>query len=487
MGDCSDLIIKFFKTNNNLDSQNVCLYIKELVDENSINSLSVKLTDINEKNSSKTSDNCFNELINNLSGFHYTKESSQYDMLYDYLLSGYSIILFDGCGNFFAIDTHTTEGRTVEEPSSQTVIRGPKEGFTEKIKVNIALVRKRIRNKALRLEDLNLGSVTKTQISLMYIEKIAEEGIVDEIKKRLNKIKIDGILDSGYIEELIKDDRYSIFPTFLNSEKPDSVAAALLEGRVAIFVDGTSFVLTAPSLFIEFFQASEDYYHSFIISSMIRIVRFISFLLALLVPSVYIALASFHQEMIPTPLLISIAAQREGVPFPIFIETLLMEVTFEILREAGIRMPRAIGQAISIVGALVLGQAAVEAGIISAVIVIIVSITAISSFAIPNYAMSSAVRAIRFILMFLSAAFGLYGIFIGLIIMTLHLCKLKTIGIPYMTPISPKIRGGNKDTFLRFPLWKMNTKPSVISGSVVLDRSEENPVDPSEKSKPEFR
>ena len=220
------------------------------------------------------------------------------------------------------------------------------------------------------------------------------------------------------------------------------MTGGILEGRVAIFVDGSPYVLTAPTFMIEFLQSSEDYYHHFILSSAIRILRFLCFFLTLFVPSFYISVVTFHQEMIPTASLISLAAQREGVPFPAFIEALIMEIIFEILREGGVRMPRAAGSAISIVGALVLGQAAVQAGIISAAMVIVVSVTAIASFVIPNYEMSTAIRTLRFGFMILAGMMGLYGVIIGLIILTLHLCKLKSIGLPYMAPIAPRVMGG---------------------------------------------
>lgn len=487
MGNSSDLIVRLSKTVNKTDFTYACIYMSELVNENSINNLSLSLIEINKKVDINTPDDYFDTLMNKLASAKNVAEDLYYEMLYEYLLSGYTIFLVDGCDRFFAVDTYGVESRSVEEPNTQTVIRGPKEGFTERININIALVRKRIKNKNLILQDLSIRSISKTRVSLMYIENIAKEEIVDEVKTRLNKIEIDTILDSSYIEELIKDDRYSIFPTFLNSEKPDSIAAALLEGRIAIFVDGTSFVLTAPALFIEFFQASEDYYHNFFVSSMMRIMRFMAFFLTLTVPSAYVSLVTFHQETIPTPLLISLTAQREDIPFPALLEAFLMEIIFEILREAGIRMPRAIGPAISIVGALVLGQAAVEAGIISAVMVIVVSLTAISSFAISNYAMSNAVRLIRFILMLMAGILGLYGVFMGLIVMCLHLCKLKSIGVPYLTPLAPKIKGSNKDVFFRFPLWKMNLRPSYISSSKEPRVSQESIVTGNEKEKREIR
>ncbi len=486
-GHDSDLVVHYFKFDNNRGLICANIYIKSLVDRSTINSLSNELGKLKcECRNGKPGIN-IDALMSYFSGLRDAKEGFDYEALYTDLLSGNIVFLIDGCKKYLAVAANSDEGRSIEASSAQTIVRGPKDGFTEKINSNIMLIRKRIKSKDLKVEYLSAGSITKTTISLVYIHKIARDEIVQEIRTRLGKIEIDGILESGYIEELIKDDRYSIFPTFLSSEKPDSVAAALLEGKVAILVDGTPYVLTAPALMIEFLQSSEDYYHHYIVSSMMRFLRVMAFLLTLIVPATYIAVTTFHQEIIPTPLLVSIAAQREGVPFPALLEALMMEITFEILREAGIRMPRAIGPAISIVGALVLGQAAVEAGIISAAMVIVVSITAISSFAIPNYEMSNAIRLIRFILMLLAGVLGLYGVLMGLIVLVLHLCKIKSITVPYLTPIAPKIKGGNKDTIFRFPLWKMKYRPIGISGTDAARAGEGNPVNSSQKEKPEFR
>ncbi len=467
LGNSPDLLIRQFDMKikrNNLKL--AVLYISGLADEKKLDNLSLEL---NEIITSKIYENhidlesYINILKTSLLCNSGAAEGSDYETLYNHIVSGNTIILVDGYDKFLVLKTYGPEGRSITEPTAQTIIRGPKEGFTEKIDVNISQIRRRIKDKSLKVENMTIGSITKTSVVIIYLDQIAKEDIVKEVKSRLSRIKVDGILESGYIEELIKDDPNSVFPTFLNSEKPDSVAAGLLEGKIAILVDGTPFVLIVPALFTDFLQVSEDYYHHFIISSMTRIFRCVSFFLTLLVPSTYIALSTFHQEMIPTSLLISIAAQREGVPFPAFVEAVLMEITFEILREAGIRMPRAIGPAISIVGALVLGQAAVQAGIISAVIVIIVSITAIASFAVPNYSMSNAIRILRFALMILSATFGLFGIYIGLIALVLHLSKLKSVGVPYLTPFAPRIAQGNKDTFIRAPLWKMRYRPSATA------------------------
>ncbi len=486
-GNPSDLSVNLSELPN-CNLKYASIYIENLVDKETKNSLSCEISEnVSVTNKLSTPKDCFTAYSNILAGFRKSEEGSELNNLCEDLLSGKTIFLVDGYDRYLSINTFTQLGRTVEEPSNQSVIRGPREAFTEKTDENIALVRKRIKSTSLRVENLTVGSITNTKVTLMYIDMVAKNDIIKEIKNRLNKIEIDSILDSGNIEELIKDDRYSIFPEFLNSEKPDSVAAALLEGRVAILVDGTAYVLTAPALFVEFLQASEDYYHHFIISTVIRLVRYLAFSLTIFVPALYISLVSFQQEMIPTPLLISIAAQREGVPFPALGEALMMEITFEILREAGVRMPRVVGPAISIVGALVLGQAAVEAGIISAVMVIIVSITAISSFAIPNYSMSNAARITRFALMLLAGMFGLYGVFMGFIVLILHVCKCKSIGVPYMTPIAPKTKYGLKDTLIRYPIWKNQYRPAGISGSTSPRTNTDNPVNAKQKEKPEFR
>lgn len=393
-------------------------------------------------------------------GFSWAKEGRSFDDLYSELLSGNCVFLAEGENKFYSVFTSRIERRGIEEPTTQSVVRGPREGFSEDIAKNILIIKKRINNNSLRMINLNVGRVCKTKVAIMYIEGIAKKDIVNEVKKRIEKIKVDAVHDSSYIEELTKDDPYSVFPTYLSLEKSDSVSAALLQGKAAILVDGTPFVLTVPAVFFDFLQSSEDYYHHYIVASMMRIIRFITFYFVLLVPSAYVAITTYHQEILPTALLINIAAQREDVPFPVLFETFLMEFTFEILREAGIRIPRAIGAAISVVGGVVIGQVAVEAGIMSAAVVIVVSFTAISIFSIPNYEMSSALRAVRFVFMILAGALGLYGLFMGIIILWLHLCKIKSVTVPYVTPLTPLIPRENKDTLIRFPLMENKKQDS---------------------------
>lgn len=378
------------------------------------------------------------------------------------LMKGNVIVMVDGCTEGFQISMAGWEQRAVTEPTNQTVIRGPKEAFTENIHVNIALIRRIVKSPSLVLRNHTVGRVTQTNVSIMYIEGLAQKDVYEEVVRRLEAIDTDAILESGYIEEFIQDETFTIFPTMLNTERPDSVSAALLEGRVAILIDGTPHVLLVPSLFVQFFQIAEDYYHRADISTIIRGLRYFALFIATLVPALYIAITTYHQEMIPTQLLISLAAQREGVPFPAFIEAIIMEATYEILREAGVRMPRAVGQAVSIVGTLVIGQAAVEAGIISASMIIVVSITAISSYVIPEFDMSIAVRISRFFFMGLAAAFGMFGIFIGINMILLHLSSLRSFGVPYMSPVGPFNFGDQKDVILRVTQRKMNTRPSMF-------------------------
>ncbi|RAV12995.1 spore germination protein [Paenibacillus contaminans] len=391
-----------------------------------------------------------------------TSSFDNFGSLFNHLLSGDVLVLLDQCALGIRIGAAGWEDRSISEPTSQAVVRGPMEAFTENIRTNTSLIRRKIKDPKLWMESRQIGKITQTNVSIMYLKDVADERIVDEVRRRLDGIDIDGILEGGYIEELIQDRTLTPFPTVYNTERPDTIAAGLLEGRVAILVDGSPFVLLVPALFIHFFQSAEDYYQRADISTLLRIIRFTGFFIAMLAPSLYIAVTTYHQEMLPTSLLISLAAQREGVPFPAFIEALMMEITYEILREAGVRMPRTVGQAVSIVGTLVIGQAAVEAGIVSAVMVIIVSITAISSFVIPAPGMSISVRMIRFILMGLAASFGLFGLLAGIIPLVLHLTGLRSFGVPYMSPFGPFHLQDHKDTLFRIPWTSMLTRP--ISG-----------------------
>jgi len=367
----------------------------------------------------------------------------------------------EGLDKALVIELPAENSRGIEEPSAEIVSRGPREGFVENISVNRMLIRRIVHNPDLVFEELNLGKQTKTSINLIYIDGIHNPGILKEVKKRLGRIDIDAILDSGYIQGLIKDRAYSPYNTIGITERPDVLAGRLLEGRIAILCNGSPVVLTLPYLFMENFQASEDYYNSFIGASLLRILRYIAFMVTILTPGLYVALSTHHQAMLPTKLLFSFISAREGVPFPTIIEVIALIIVFELLKETGVRMPKAIGQTISIVGALVLGQAAVEARFVSAPVVIIVAITGITSFFF--YELNGAIIVSRFLVTIMSAILGMYGVMFSLIIITLHLISLTSFGIPYVSYIGSLKYQEMKDTIIRGPWWLMNLRPKDMS------------------------
>ncbi|MMZ53248.1 Spore germination protein A1 [compost metagenome] len=353
------------------------------------------------------------------------------------ITTGSTLVHVDDMDHIIAVITCGFPSRSVAEPEAEPLVRGPREGFTEKLQDNTALIRKRLRTPELKSEMIKIGQRSHTMVCFMYMRELVEEDVLNTVRQRLQKVDIDILLESAQLEELIEDSVYSPFPQMISTERPDKVVSALTEGRVAIIIDGTPFVLVVPSVFYDFMQASEDFYQRFYFSTAIRLLRTITFLIALLGPSFYIAITTFHQELIPTPLLLTVISARAGVPFPALVEALIMEVSFEVLREAGVRLPRPVGSAVSIVGALVVGQAAVEAGIISQAMVIVVAFTGIASFTIPAFNMSMSTRLLRFPMMLIAAGLGLFGIAIALVALGIHMCSLRTFGVPYMSPIAP--------------------------------------------------
>lgn len=382
------------------------------------------------------------------------------------LLSGKTIVLREGFPKAWAASTDGGQRRGVTEPASEAVVRGPRESFNESLMTNLGLIRRRLYTPKLRVETRTIGSVSNTPVALLYIDGLAKPDILQELRNRLDKIDIDGVIESQYIEEFIEDPVYSPFPTVFNTERPDRIAAALLEGRIAILTEGTPVALVVPATITLFLYSNEDYYQRYDIASLLKLLRTVAFFLSFLLPSFYVALLTFHQEMIPTPLLIALTGQREGVPFGIALEVFLMEVTFEVLREAGIRLPKTIGSAVSIVGGLVLGQAAVEASLIGPGTVIAVSATAIASFTTPSYSFAIASRMIRFAMLLLTAFIGSFGFFFGLILIAIHLNTLRSFGVPYMSPIVPMKRRSWRDVLIRAPWWAMKQRPPQVASDV---------------------
>ncbi|CQR70686.1 Spore germination protein B1 [Sporomusa ovata DSM 2662] len=379
----------------------------------------------------------------------------------DDLLNGNTVLFVDGVATAFLIESKGWEKRTVAEPDTESVIRGPREGFIENIRTNTSLLRRKIKNPNLVFENISLGKQTNTNIAIAYIAGIVNQAVLGEVRRRLNKIDADSILETGYIEQFIEDSPFSPLATIANTQKPDILAAKLLEGRVAIFCDGTPHVLTVPHLLVETLQTSEDYYVRPFIASMWRIIRLTALFFSIFVPGLYVALQTYHQEMIPTILLLRMAGSISDIPFPAGAEMLIMVVFYELLRESGVRLPRAVGSAISIIGALIVGESAVNAGLVSAPVVIVTAVTGVAGFIVP--ALSEAIMFYRFLFLIAGSVMGLYGVVCGLFLIVLHAVSLRSFGVPYTSSLAPSDQGVFMDFYLRFPLWAMKKRPAAIA------------------------
>lgn len=374
----------------------------------------------------------------------------------DEVMAGNAMLLIDGYDEAVIISAKGFPRRGVEKPENEIAVQGPKEAFTESVRTNTVLIRRRIRSTALKCKQLKTGTKTKTDIAVMYMADAVRPEILTELLNRLQNINIEAVLDSGYIEQYIEDNKYSPFPQIQLTERPDKTAAELLSGRIAIIVDTSPFVMLVPAVLAGFYQASEDYYQRWEIMSFIRIIRYIAGFAAFSLPGLYIAITLYHPSVIATDLALKLAGARATVPIPTIAEVIFMELAFEALREAGIRLPSAIGSTLGIVGGIIIGQAAVDAGLVSPMVVIIVALTGICSFAVPNISLTSAYRLVKYFIIALSSALGMYGWFLGIILLFTHLCSLESFGIPYLYPFtSIKSLKELKDSFVRLPLRKM--------------------------------
>ena len=388
-------------------------------------------------------------------------EVKDLDALFDQVLMGSTALLLEGTATALAIDTAGWKTRDIEESDAEISIRGPRESFNESIHDNLSLIRRRLRVPQLWVEGFRLGSLSRTQVAVVYIKGLAGEEMLEEVRTRLQQIDTDSIIESGQVEEFIEDTPFTFLPLFLRTERPDRVTASLAEGQVAIFTDGSPFALLAPVTLFNMLQAPEDSFEKVFIGTFLRFLRLAAITISTFLPGLFVAVLNFHPEILPTTLFLRIASAREGIPFPLVFELAIMEFVFEILREAGVRLPAAIGPAISIVGALVLGDAAIQAGIVSPPVVIVVALTAIASFAVPNFALGISGRLLRFLFVILGAVFGLFGLQIGIFILLVHLCALRSLGIPYMAPVAPFIWNDMKDNILRFWKWGQVTRPRL--------------------------
>lgn len=368
------------------------------------------------------------------------------------MLAGDAILLAEGVDKALCIEIGGIAARSIEEPKSQRVNRGSDDAFTEVMDTNISLIRRRLRNPLLRIEPFTAGEETRTSINLVYLENAADPSLVSAFRSRLTAIKVKAVYDSGNVEELIKDKGSWFFPTVLDVERPDSVASMLVEGNCAVIVDGSPFVLIGPAVYGNFFISAGDYYFQPIFANMIRLLRHAAFLISLFLPAYYFCVINYHSQMIPTSLLYSISGQEQGSPFPVGFMLIAMTLIFEVLREAGTRVPKNIGQAVPLAGAIILGEAAVQAGIVSSIILIVVAATELCGLVTPHYEFSNTARIIRFGMLFLSSIFGIYGVFLGLVALVIHLTSLHSFGVPYLKPFAPFRWRQQKDMLVRSSL-----------------------------------
>jgi hypothetical protein len=377
------------------------------------------------------------------------------------IMSGNSVFVCAALPHAVACTLKDIEKRSIEEPVIEKNVRGPHEGFVEHLGTNLSILRRKIKNNRLKFKTVTLGVQTKQEVVVAYIEGIADMDIVNSLFDKISKIEIDGLAAIGYVEQSLTSHPNSLFPQYLATERADKAMAALLEGRTVVLQDGTPVVLIAPVNFMSFFQALDDYSMLWIHGSFLRVLRITAFLIALLLPSLYIAITSFHYYAVPLTLLVPLAESRAKVPFPPIVEVLILEITVEMVREAAIRLPTYIGTAISVVAGLIIGEAAVQAGIVSDLLIVIVAATAVASYVIPSYDMATATRVLRFSLILASAVFGVIGIVMVTALTVAHLLTMESLGQPYFQPFSPFNASDMKDTFLRLPIGSMKKRESM--------------------------
>lgn len=417
--------------------------------------------------------NLYQELKNNIANSK-MKVIDNYDDMFYYLSSGFTVVLVNGFSKAIVLETRETLDRGVTEPTTETSIRGPKDSLTENYNKNLGLIRKRIKDPNLWFKEVIVGRRTKTKVGIGYIKDIADKTKVEKTIKKIESIDIDGILDSGYIRDFLTNDERSSFPTVISTERPDLVSAALLEGKIVIIVENTPFALIMPGVLANFIHAPEDNYQKAVNVSLTRILRFIAMMITVLAPGLYIALTTFNQEIIPDTLLISLAVQRAGVPFPTSFAVIILMATFEILRESDMRLPETMGTSISIVGALVLGDAAVNAGIVSPIVVIVVAITSVTGLLFSDMDIVNAFRWWRFLFILFSTLMGAIGFIVAGIIFITKLCSIETLEVPYLTPFSPLYTKSIKESIINIPRNKAKIRPEYLENQNVIRLGDDN-------------
>lgn len=454
-----DIIIRQFMVGGKYKA--FIAYLDGMVDRTTINSFILRplLKEISEE----VPGSCQLEYIlsNVLETNQAKKIEKPEDVIYD-ILTGNTCLYVDGCNYYLSNETKGYDKRGVEKPVVEGVVKGAQEAFNENLRTNITLLRRIIKNNRLTTEFIKIGSLNQNYCAIVYLDGIVNPAIVKEVKRRIKSIKTDFVMGDGFVEQFIEDHPMSLVPTVLTTERPDRTSSHIIEGKVAIIGEGVPFAIIVPVTIGSMIHSPEDSSLRWQYGSMLRLIRLGALFIATLLPGIYMALTNFHREMLPTDLLIAIGKARENVPFPTIIEILLMELSFELIREAGIRIPGIIGNTIGIIGALILGQAAVQANLVSPVMIIIVSVTGLGNFAIPNFSLAFAARLVRILFIILGAALGFYGISLGIVASAALLSNLKSFGVPFLTLLAPKTRGSN-DMILKKPVWLQELRPDYVN------------------------
>ncbi len=446
--DWGDIVKRELYIGTDLKTKAYIVYIDDMVDRVLIENQIIKNLMINIKIPDNNADNFFDNAITTAD----VKCIDDIDEAMLEVMSGNTLLLIDGYEKIIIISSKGFPKRGVDKPETEIVIQGPQDAFSESLRTNTVLIRRRIRSTKLKCKQIKSGNISNTDIAIMYMEDKVDNAILIDVENRLKNVNADIIYDSGYLEQLIEDNSFSPFPQVQLTERPDKISAELAEGRIAIIVDNSPYVMLVPTVLASFYQSAEDYYQNWEIMSLLRIIRYIAGFAAFTLPGLYIAITLFSPEILPVNITLKLAQDRSSVPFPTVVEVIAMELIFEALREAGIRMPSVLGGTLGIVGGIIIGQAAVDAGLVSPMVVIIVALTGVCSFSIPNIALVSAFRLLKYLIIIFSAIWGIVGFVLGVFLVLAHIGSLKSFGINYFEPFSG-ITNNNvlSDTLLRAP------------------------------------
>ncbi|ENK1242390.1 spore germination protein [Clostridium botulinum] len=461
IGEKNNLIIKDFIISSNSDIGAALLYIDGLVNNETIDRDILKPLMFHVKDDLNTIDNLEEILCKKYIYLSNTFLEEDINQAIFHIKRGKSILILQGGTKFIILDTAGGDYRDITDPINETSVRASREGFVEKLETNVIILRRRIKDNNLVQENLVVGRRSQTDVTLMYIDNIADNNIVEDIKSRLSLIDVDGFVGNGMLEQLIEYNPYSIFPQAFFTERPDIVEANLFEGKIAIITDGTPFVITVPAIFFEFFQAVEDYTQRTLISSFTRLLRYIGVFIVTTLPAIYITLIKFNSELIPFEFVGALIESRKGIALTPFMSILSMNIIIDFLREGGLRLPFKIGQTLSVVGGIIIGDAAIKAKIVSSTTLLVVGVSTVATFLIPNYEMAISIKLINYPMLFLGNFLGMFGITIGWFFLIAYLCTLESYGVPYFKIYKSDL----KDIFVISPLYKMNKRPKVIPNS----------------------